>query len=146
MHILYVASSIPSPSEVRTSLFYYDNYSTNFSLLRNWNLNQNVSWLIDRAACNIIQILYDCVCLQPNFMRCEYVMNFTLRLLENKRNDTVYSKHFSSRSDICSNGRCSISLSLLISNESYTLILLADNTFHRSLTPTIPVTVFGKYN
>ena len=79
-------------------------------------------------------------------MRCEYVVNFTLRLLENKRNDTLYSKHFSSRSDICSNGRCSISLSLLISNESYILILLADSTFHRSLTPTIPVMVFGKYN
>ena len=110
----------------------------------NWNLSQNVSCEL----IVIVQIPYDCICLQqnPNLMRCKYVVNFTLRLLENKRNDTVYLRHFSSRSDICSNGRCSISLSLLISNESYTLILLADNTFHRSLTPTIPVTVFGKYN
>ena len=137
----FIASSIPTTTEIKASLFY--NNSTNFSLSTNWNIHQNVNYL---TSYDLILFVIMCILQKnPDSMKCKYVVNFTLRLLENKRNDTVYLKHFSSRSDICSNGRCSISLSLLISNESYTLILLADSMFYRSVTPTIPAMVFGKH-
>ena len=77
--------------------------------------------------------------------RCEYVVLYDVILLESEGNSTVYSRHFSSTSKNCSNGECSVSLSMFTSSGHYSLIFRPSNEFYQSLTTVIPTTSIGKH-